>query len=210
MRKSLIGAVFSVMLALGYLVVTPVLLSDAPPASAAPCTLAPNGVIPDQQACNECMDKYGYIICEGLNTPTAVAPIPPPTQAAPPMPNPFEQPKNGCMVQGPGNLLKECPNYTCANILDDQIREQCMSLPPGAQQEILNIVGQENPTGLYPTPLTAAGTPPPPPDTDTPGPCGSNSLCKSLVGIFTYASGLIGKDPSNPEPIQGGCCGIRG
>jgi hypothetical protein len=41
---------------------------------------------------------------------------------APQSPEPSQStpvPQNGCMIQGKGPLLQECPAYTCANINQD-------------------------------------------------------------------------------------------
>lgn len=166
---------------------------------------------------NGCYYEHVAYECQQLGVAAPAEQAPQTTQppsAAPPTQQPFEpaQPHNGCFVASTtttSNLLKECPNYTCASVLDDQMREQCMSAVPEAQKAIVNIIGHDNPTALYPTPQTAAGTPPTPPQDDT-GPCGSNGLCKSAVGVFIWASGAIGKHepPETTAPV--GCCGIRG
>jgi hypothetical protein len=150
----------------------------------------------------------------GQPPPAAQAPVP---ANGPPMQDPFQQaaPHNGCFVASmttTSNLLKECPNYTCASILDDQMREECKSLPDSGQKELLNLIGQDNPTGLYPTPLTVgAGTPPTPPDT---GPCAGSSmptLCNALFGLVVWVGGKIGKDEPPPtDDGRVGCICIRG
>src|SRR5262249_40887794 len=131
------------------------------------------------------------------------------TQAAPPMENPFPVPKNGCTVMGKGNLLAECPTYTCTNIIDDQMRQECMAMDAKGQQEVLNIGFQGNPSGLYPTPLTPGGSPV---TREEPSACPGafmEDACNALMGLIVYTSGLIGKDRPPEEPR---CCagGIRG
>lgn len=125
------------------------------------------------------------------------------------MENPFPVPKNGCTVMGKRNLLAECPNYTCASIIGDEMREHCMAMDAKGQQEVLNIVFREDPTGLYPTPMTPSGSPIKAPDN---GPCAGafmEGACNALMGLIVYTSGLIGKGRPAETPR---CCagGIRG
>jgi hypothetical protein len=204
MRKSLIAAFFSVMLALGFLMVSvPTANACEPGYEFNTHWNASNPADPNNPLC---------VRDAGQPPPAAQAPAPTTT---PPVQDPFQQaaPHNGCFVASTSttsNLLKECPNYTCASILDDEMRHECNSYPPDEQKVVLNLIGKDNPTGLYPTPLTAGGVPPTPPDT---GPCAGSSmatLCKALLGIALYTSGLIGKNNPPPDDNSVGSTGIRG
>jgi hypothetical protein len=249
MRKSLIAAIFSTVLALGYLTVT-AMASAAPPCG----TGQPGDPAFGTQACTDCLHTQNNagLVCIGWpahpvgpctgdaktpqdtglggqaceacvkananNSPAQVCiGFPGARSAAPPVQDPFEQaqPHNGCFVASTtttSNLLKECPNYTCASIIDDQIRDECNSLGSDSQKELLNLVGHNNPTGLNPMPLNAAGNVPTPPDT---GPCAGSSMpttCNALLGIADWASYELEKNFPRPPPADkpGSSSGIRG
>ena len=133
------------------------------------------------------------------------------------MQDPFQTTPAHCFVDWgattASNLMTECPNYTCANIIDDEMREECLASGPEAQRELLNIIGGDNPTGLNPMPLNAAGQVPTPPDT---GPCAGssmpttcNALLKSALWFGDQTEWIRDKPPPDYDsPV--GCICIRG
>lgn len=216
MRKSLIALAASAAIA-----VAPISVFVAPGASAGPCDPAGGYTItPITQACQDCANARGVPACVGNGLPPSAAQAPPPKSSVTPEPPPVQaeppvqeaQPHNGCFVASTtttSNLLKECPNYTCDSILDEQMREGCKSTDPEGQRELLNEVGLLNPTGLYPMPRDAAGNPPTPPGT---GPCLGSSmptLCSALLGMALWVDKYFPKPPPTPD-TAGGSTGIRG
>jgi hypothetical protein len=209
MRKLLIG-VAATVLAAGYLTVSaPV--AHLPVAHAEP--MCPKQRTPGDND----PGHWIWVPCQVTGTqPPQATPVAPWPSAPPPV-APSEpsqsvpQPQNGCMIQGNGPLLQECPAYTCASITQEQARTECEALSPAEQAGFLNNMGWDAPDMLDPPPL---GAPPQPPDD---GPCSGQTglthrACQLFLSIAVWTSSKIGQPIENPPPGVNCCAslGIRG
>jgi hypothetical protein len=233
MRKLLIG-VAAAVLAAGYVAAalpgvampSSVGIAAADPAPTCPGCVADPGYPGNGSSCpwlnapdSVCPHKLsiggggGPMPSFGAQPPT-LQPAPPPapasTTAPVPAQNPIQQPF--CTVTDKNRpLLDQCPNYTCANIIDDYVRTECNALSPADRVDVLNAIGKDIENGLSPPPLTPGGTP-----LDN-GPCGdlsgtTHTACQVLLEAAQWAAMKVHKDepPPNPDDLPVGCICIRG